>query len=115
MRKDYAARLTATDQWFRIWLPYTFVKLEAAEHDHVYLPLSRDYKPLGLKSKDWVDYHDFIEQAVVFAEDPHTLENVWHFSETLHLYGDDPKSRNDYFERFERLLSRSVKLFDQPT
>jgi hypothetical protein len=81
----------------------------------VYLPLNRDYKPLGLKTKDCVDYQDYIEQAVVFPDDPHAFENVWHRSESLHLYGDDPESRLDYFDRLERLLGRSVKLFHQST
>ena len=115
MKKYHAARLTGADQWFRIWLPYTFVKMEAADHKHVYLPLNRDHKPLGVKSNDWVDYQDFIDQAVVFPEDPYTFENVWHDPETRHLYSDHPNSRSDYFNRLERLFSRSVKLFGKST
>ena len=89
--------------------------MEAADHKHVYLPLNRDHKPLGVKSNDWVDYQDFIDQAVVFPEDPHTFENVWHIPETLYLYDEGSKSKVDYFERLERLLSRPVKLFHQST
>ena len=113
MQKDSAERLTRMDQWFRYWLPYSFVKLETTNHNHVYLPVNRNYKPLGVTSDDWVDYEDFIDQAVIFSADPHTFANVWFHRDTLHLYEDVVSSRVDYFQRLERLLSRSVKLFQR--
>ena len=54
-------------------------------------------------------------ETVVFLEDPYTFENVWHDPETLHLYSDHSSSRSDYFNRLERLFSRSVKLFGKST
>ena len=113
MQSSSAERLTRLDQWFRYWMPYSFFKLEVADHNHVYLPVNRNYKPLGVTSDDWVDYEDFIEQAVVFSADPHTFDEVWFHRDTLHLYEDVITSRVDYFKRLERLLGRSVKLFEQ--
>jgi len=111
MQKDDATRLTSKDQWFRYWLPYSFEKLEKHKRGHVYLPLNRIHKPLGVTSVEMLDYEDFIEQAVIFSADPHNFDNVWTVRNTLHLYEDAVSSRVDYFERLERLMSRSVKLF----
>lgn len=113
MQYHHAKHLTVPDQWFRIWMPYTFVNLEAEGVEHVYLPLNRNYKPLGMRTKDWVDHRDYIDQAVVFPAGPHTFENVWHNLEKLRLYDDIPNSRSDYFARLDRLFSRPVKLFPQ--
>jgi len=113
MESDSAERLTMMDQWFRYWLPYSFFKLETANRDHVYLPVNRNYKPLGVTSDEWVDYENFTKQAVVFSADPHTFENVWVDQEPLYLYGEAISSRVDYFQRLERLLSSSVKLFER--
>ena len=111
MHKDNATRLTRKDQWFRYWLPYSFEKLKTDKRSHVYLPVNRIYKPLGVTSDERLDYEDFIEQAVIFSADPHNFDNVWTIRNTLHLYDETVSSREDYFERLERLMSRSVKLF----
>ena len=111
MHKSGAERLTKMDQWFRYWLPYSFVKLDVTNRKHVYLPVNRNYKPLGITSGEWINYEDFADQAVIFSADPHTINNVWYSPATLHLYGDAISSRLDYFQRLERLLSRSMKLF----
>lgn len=111
LTRDDAQRLTFSDQWFRYWFPYQFVKLEVPKPKHVYLPLNRDYKPLGVTTGDWVEYEDYLHQAVIFARDPHKFENVWHYTEGLYLYEDAQSSRLDYFQRLERLLRHSPKLF----
>ena len=110
MKKDNAIRLTRQGQWFRYWMPYCFKKLEVGRHAHVYLPLNRNYKPLGITSGEWVNYDTFLPQAVVFSADPHSFDGIWFHRETLHLYEDAVPSRMDYFARLERLLSREVKL-----
>ena len=110
MKKDSATRLTRPDQWFRYWMPYCFEKLEVGSRTHVYLPLNRNYKPLGITSMEWVDYITYLPQAVVFSADPHTFDGIWFYRDTLHLYEDVELSRVDYFLRLERLLSRVVKL-----
>ena len=111
VNKDSAERLTRDDQWFRYWMPYCFQKLEVGGRNHIYLPVNRDYKPLGITSKDHVDYYAYLPQAVVFSADPHTFDGIWFHKETLHLYEDVASSRVDYFARLERLLSRVVKLY----
>ena len=110
MTKYNAKRMPEMDDWFRYHQPYTFVKLETSKCNHVYLPLNRDYKPLGITSySNMVNYEDFINQAVIFSADPHTIENVWINEGALFLYRDDPSSRLDYYERLERLERHSVK------
>ena len=105
--------MTAEDGWFRYWLPYQLqaVTIPGMPYKHVYLPLNRNYKPLGVVSRDWVEYEDYIAQAMVFTRDPHEFEGIWFDPEGLYLYDDDPRSRVDYFERLDRLLKKGVKIF----
>jgi hypothetical protein len=35
-------------------------------HKHVYLPLNRNYKPLGQTSRQRVRYEDYVDQAMIF-------------------------------------------------
>lgn len=63
-------------------MPYRFIKLPLAGAKHVYLPLNRNYKPLGvgapsdLDNKRKVDYLDYRNQAVIFLRDPHSFKGV---------------------------------------
>jgi hypothetical protein len=110
-----ASDLTNMEQWFRYWMPYYFEHLKDEKRKHVYLPVNRDYKPLGIVSMKHVDYDDFRDQAMVFSSDPTLLNDVWvPGRQPLFLYNDDPESRRDYFVRFEKLLSRSIKLATKP-
>ena len=113
VKTDRARRLTRNDQWFRHWMPYCFKKLEVRGRNHVYLPVNRDYKPLGITSKEDVDYDAYLSQAVMFSVDPHEFDNIWFDKESLHLYEDVASSRVDYFERLERLLSQEVRLYSK--
>ena len=118
MEENRAGRLTHDDQWFRYWMPYCFQKLEVGGRKHVYLPLNRDYKPLGITSKDFVSYDDYLKQAVVFSADPHTFDGIWNKKdnkEKLYMYEDAYSTRVNYFARLERLLSRVVKLYAKIT
>jgi hypothetical protein len=55
----------------RICMPYCFLKLDVPERgEHVYLPLNRNYKPLGMSQSKWVDYYDYTHQCVSFRKDP---------------------------------------------
>ena len=110
LNKDSARRLTFNDQWFCYWFPYQFVKLNVEKPKHVYLPVNRKYKPLGITTGEWIDYELYAFQAVVFTHDPHEFEEIWHDPENLYLYEDSVRSRLDYFVRLETLLSRSIKL-----
>ena len=96
--------------FIRTCLPYAFRKLEG--EGHVYLPLNRQYKPLGQRSDDHVDYAAYRAQAVVFARDPKTFKDVWSNVEgdTLWLYDDGNETRTTYFDRLGRLMAYSSKL-----
>ncbi|WP_156464243.1 hypothetical protein [Afipia sp. Root123D2] len=109
MNLKQAHSLTGPDQWFRYWLPYQFVKIDGPRK-HTYLPVNRNYKPLGVVSKEWADYHKFHDQAVVFAKNPAEFKGIWYNEDGLYLYSDDPKTRLDYFERLQKLLSYSAAL-----
>ena len=103
-------KISQGDQWFRYWMPYQFVKLEHTKYQHVYLPVNRNYKPLGIVAKDNVDYEKYMPQAAVFDENPVSFQNVWWEESGLYLYSDAPESRINYFDRLGRLLVRSVRL-----
>lgn len=105
-----ARGLTKTGHWFKFWMPYRFEKIEVKSRKHAYLPVNRNYKPLGYLGHKRVDYQDYAAQAVVFSSDPHQFPGIWTDSEGLFLYNDDPDSRADYFARFERLMCRSHTL-----
>ena len=106
MTPKQASDLTDHSHWFRYWMPYTF-----REVGDRWLPLNRDYKPLGVITRDHVAYEDYVEShGVKFARDPRTYTDVWHSSQSLFLYSDSPASRLDYFERLARLMSRTVKV-----
>ena len=109
-------------QWGRVWLPYTLAKL--ALPGHVYLPVNRDYKPLGMVTHDalgrrifgtevWVDYEPHANKSMVFARNPHCISGVF-INENLYLYSYNDKSMDSYFSRLEKLLSRSVGIYEQP-
>lgn len=108
LNTEAGARLTRSPHWFRFWMAYQLVKLSSRQHPHLYLPLNRDYKPLGYLSRECVEYEAYTHQAMAFASDPHTFKCVWTDEEQLYLYNDEPQSRSDYFVRIERLLSRSA-------
>ena len=109
LNKAQAARLTDTAHWFRFWMPYQFQRIQQGSRRHIYLPLNRNYKPLGHTGRDHVDYEEYAAQAVVFGRDPHGFRDVWTDPEQLFLYNDSPASRVDYFDRYERLMSRHPK------
>lgn len=108
-------------QWGRIWLPYCFYKLDLP--GHVYLPVNRDYKPLGFITfnsvgisvgETWVDYELYVEKAMVFAKDPHGILGVF-VNDNLYLYDNkyEKTIMDSYFARYEKLLSRQVGIFEQ--
>jgi hypothetical protein len=109
-----AEDLADRDRWFRFCMPYHIEHLEDPQHKHAYLPVNREYKPLGITSSNWVHYEDYRSQAMVFVSDPAAFEDIWiRRGNGLWLYSDSPESRLDYFARLERLLNRSVKLLEK--
>lgn len=109
------AQLTSTmDHPFRYWLPYAFVPLKHPRLKHVFLPVNRGYKPLGNRSRKWIDYDKVLHShAISFKTDPATFEDIWVGKPRegiLYLYSDAPSSRVDYFERFGRLNLKPMKI-----
>jgi hypothetical protein len=99
------------NSWFRMYLPYHYVPLKPAPGaKHIFLPVNRSYKPLGIRSRERVDYEDFRAQAVAFATDPHEFNGIWSDRKRLYLYNDNNATLSDYFDRLERLMIHSAKM-----
>lgn len=98
------------------FLPYCLRKM--GDHGHVWLPLNRHYKPLGGARDVFVDYNDFLHQALVFSRDPNTFKDVREPDQRaddkrwLYLYLDGTDLERDYFPRLHRLLSHKHTLWD---
>jgi hypothetical protein len=121
MLTDNEARRIVQEGWMHDHLPYCLRDLDlhgyAREHGiivrsglprHVWLPLNRWYKPLGIITRDWIDYYDHVDAAMVFHRDPRDLD-IWLDSpheDTRYLYNDKPDTRRDYFPRLERLATK---------
>ena len=94
-----------------IELPYCLQRLD----DGRYILLNRDYKPIGIETKEWVRYEDYpsahyfgniVEDlAIALSSDPKS-PNIY----LIHLYGvkTNParsvKNLEDYIRRLKLLL-----------
>jgi len=107
MNTSNATNLTDFNRWFRYWMPYVFQKLDG----NIYLPLNRDQKPLGIITGGSVNNAEFAKtHGVRFSRNPATFTGVWYAPDhPLEMYDDNPTSRTDYFQRFERLMEYTVK------
>ncbi|RYY10572.1 MAG: hypothetical protein EON55_16070 [Alphaproteobacteria bacterium] len=120
MTRDQAAGLTcghgmaSTPTFFKLWMPYLYQKVEVSGRKHAYLPLNRDYVPLGYRrANGFVQYEEVAStHAVYFSRDPSLLKDVWWNvrGDSLWLYDDSVASRLDYFERLQRLLTRKMEM-----
>lgn len=105
-------KMTNQDQWFRYNMPYLIRKLNVPQAN-TWLPLNRNYKPIGYLGKDIVDYHDYLNIAMVFHIDPHNFvgDIFWNKQkDSLFLYDDGIDSRKDYYVRLERLMSHTINI-----
>lgn len=120
MTRDQAAGLTcghgmaSTPTFFKLWMPYLYQRVEVAGRRHAFLPLNRDYVPLGVRrAEGFVKYEEVAHtHAVYFSRDPALLENVWWNvrGENLWLYDDSAASRFTYFARLEKLMLRQMAM-----
>ena len=119
MTRDQASALTcgrglaATPTFFRLFMPYLYQRVEAAGRKHAFLPLNRDYLPLGMRRDGRIDYAAVAPtHTVYFTRDPAKLEGIWwNQSGTSNwLYDDSAASRLDYFARLERLMLRQMEM-----
>ena len=91
---------------FRKTFPYCLTKLDDNRFANVWLPLNRNYKPLGILGSAFVDYKLHIGAALIFYSDPHNFAGVWEktHSTFLYLYNDGTDLSAMYFPRLQNLL-----------
>lgn len=110
------------DRWFRLNMPYAVVRVGSQEYQH-WLPLNREYKPLGLSRTlhGWIDYEVYAREHPIavlhFARDPRKL-SVWIDQPTnptpitergmLWLYHDHPREAHIYYMRLRLLLEHKI-------
>jgi hypothetical protein len=100
--------------WFRHNMIYAITKV-VADKPHVWLPLNRDYKPLGIVPQEgWVDYDLYAKEyptlAMRFARDPRRLKDVWvtDQGDMLWLYSDRLWEAASYYDRLRKLLEHKI-------
>jgi len=80
------------------------------DHDRiVYVPLNRNYKPIGETTKEFVCYEDYVDtHGIVFECDPFKISDVWdRESSEFRLYVFDdaiPASRNNYAKHMKAIM-----------
>jgi len=98
----------------RRYLIYCIQEVRFMDYSNVWLPLNRDYKPLGGDSKRTYNYDKCYGHFVKFKGDPRKRPEWFRrfdpTSDQLFLYNDDPESRVDYFERLGRMCMRMKEI-----
>lgn len=120
-QKDATALVTGKHSgleptYFKIWMPYLYHRVDHPKLSNVFLPLNRNYKPLGSLTPEFVRYEDYAEShGVHFARDPVAFKDIWWRSQGAHfwLYDDTPESRTEYFHRLERLMVKCPTMLDE--
>jgi hypothetical protein len=80
---------------------------------HVYLPLNRFYKPLGMPNGDWVEYEKFTGHFLRFKMDPRKID-IWFPHPThLYLYDERPASTDDYGERLHQMMRHTDNCWER--
>lgn len=118
MVPDKARRLVGGYDWktptfFKLFMPYCIQRVDVPGRKHAFLPLNRDYAPLGMRRGEHRSYEDMMPtHGVYFSRDPAKLEGIWHNMRggQMWLYDDSVESRVDYFARLEKLMSRQMEM-----
>ena len=103
--------ITKQENVMRYFLPYCLQRIKG----NIYLPLNRDYKPIGCTSKEWVDYENYQHLYVKFSRCPNKMPIEWHYTirskdgtiDKLFFYGDKLDSREMYFEKYLSVMSKA--------
>jgi hypothetical protein len=66
-----------SNEFWHYHLPYKMMNLEHSRTKNLYLPVNRNYKPLGIISGDFVKYDDYIDQAIIFSRPLRENELFW--------------------------------------
>lgn len=111
--------LTDADKVLRYFLPYCIHKI-SSHKGHVYLPLNREYKPIGVVSKERVDYEAFSHLFIRFSRCPSKIKIDWQYKivnndgviEKLYFYNDSLKSRSNYFEKYTAVMDKAKLLIE---
>jgi hypothetical protein len=116
--KDTELRdITDKTKMLRYVLPYCFQKMSNFGKN-VYLPLNRDYKPIGVISSDYVYYDEYRHLFVRFSSCPSKIKGVWHEVSkdrndeiyAFYLYSDKLSSREEYYARLAKVMSKATRL-----
>jgi hypothetical protein len=62
-----------------LWVhwPYCFHPIQAGGREHVWLPLNREYAPLGARRAESIDYEAHAGRAWWFETDPREITGAW--------------------------------------
>ena len=116
-------RIGDTD-YGRLWLPYCLAEMICPERGkYVYLPLNRNYKPVGEPWGVRVDYYDYQARFLRFKRDPlkiggepwtkirlgQKLSCGQHDGQMLWLYKNIYESAADYFRRLKLVMDNTCK------
>jgi hypothetical protein len=79
--------------------PYAYARVDVGV-DNAFIPLNRIYKPLGVRSRDWVDYDEYAKEHgyIVFKEKVFSLPflNIGPAGKMFWVYNDHPKTHEAY-------------------
>jgi prophage regulatory protein len=99
--------------YFRLFMPYLLKRISVAGKRHAFLPLNRDYLPIGERDENAVPYARYMpSHGVYFARDPSKFAGIFWKIEGDHLwlYDDSPASRVTYFSRLEMLMTQRMEM-----
>jgi hypothetical protein len=95
--------------FYRHW-PFCLMKLHADGCENLWLPLGREYKPLGCEQDGYYDYERYGHLAWQFTCDPREVEGGWRMiqDDRVFLYRDHEMGRLRDHEDYLRCVGRLI-------
>jgi len=105
----------------RIYDPYCYFKLDIGVED-AYLPLNRNYKPIGVGGRDWVDYGAYAKQynayvilkpkfiARVFVEQEEDKSHLYTYSDGSYSWKNCSVIRDKVYAEQERIARLTFRM-----